>query len=107
MWAWSSIILQIAVLAIVYCYIFLFFRGTRGAQVLVGLGLLLAVLIGVTQIFDLSALNWLLRRFSVYLAVALLVIFQPEIRRALAELGRQPVFAAIAHIGVFVIIKDA
>jgi diadenylate cyclase len=94
MWVWGSMILQIAVLAIVYYYIFLFFRGTRGAQVLVGLGLLLAILIGVTQIFDLSALNWLLRRFSVYLAVALLVIFQPEIRRALAELGRQPVFTA-------------
>jgi diadenylate cyclase len=38
------------------------------------------------------ALNWLLGRFSVYLAVAMLVIFQPEIRRALAELGRQPLF---------------
>jgi len=60
--------------------------------VLVGLALLLVVLIGLTQIFSLDALNWILRRFSVYLAVALLVIFQPEIRRALAELGRQPVF---------------
>ena len=94
MWPWISTVVQIAVLAFVYYYIFVFFHGTRGAQVLVGLGLLLAVLIGITQIFSLDALNWLLRRFSVYLAVALLVIFQPEIRRALAELGRQPVFVA-------------
>jgi diadenylate cyclase len=96
-WPWVSSLLQIVVLSVVYYYIFVFFRGTRGAQVLVGLGLLLAVLIGVTQIFSLDALNWLLRRFSVYLAVALLIIFQPEIRRALAELGRQPVFAVPAE----------
>jgi len=84
-------------LAIMYYYIFLFFRGTRGAQVLVGLGLLLAVLIGITQVFNLDAVNWLLRRFSVYMAIALLVIFQPEIRRALAELGRQPAFVVSAE----------
>jgi diadenylate cyclase len=87
-------IVQIIVLACVFYYIFVFFRGTRGAQVLVGLALVLVVLIGMTQLFSLDALNWLLRRFSVYLAVALLVIFQPEIRRALAELGKQPVFTA-------------
>ena len=52
---WTSIqafglsgLFQIAVLACVFYYIFLFFRGTRGAQVLVGLALLLVMLIGVT-----------------------------------------------------------
>jgi diadenylate cyclase len=86
---WSAAA-QIVVLAIAYYYIFLFFRGTRGAQVLVGLVLLIIILIGLTQIASLDALNWILRRFSVYLALAFLVIFQPEIRRALAELGKQP-----------------
>lgn len=96
---WSSIqsfpfgvLVQIVVLACIFYYIFLFFRGTRGAQVLVGLVLLLVILIGLTQIFNLHALNWILRRFSVFLGVALLIIFQPEIRRALAELGKQPAF---------------
>ena len=92
-----SVVVQIAVLAIVFYYILLFFSGTRGAQVLLGLALLLVVLIGLTQIFNLDALNWLLRQFSVYLAVALLIIFHPEIRRALAELGRQPVFTISAN----------
>lgn len=101
---WDSILsigwgglFQIAVLAFVFYYIFVFFRGTRGAQVLVGLALLLVILIGATHVFKLNELNWLLRRFGVYLAVATLVIFQPEIRRALAELGRQPVFVPQAN----------
>ena len=85
---------QILVLAAGYYYIFLFLRGTRGAQVLVGLAFLLAILTGLTQLFNLDALNWILRRISVFFGAALLIIFQPEIRRALAELGRQPLFAA-------------
>lgn len=85
-----QILIQIIILAIAYYYIFLFFKGTRGAQVLVGLVLVLMILIGLTQIANFDVLNWILKRFSVYLAVAFLIIFQPEIRRALAELGKQP-----------------
>lgn len=98
LWFWSSFqslggfsgIFQILVLSMLFYYTFLFFRGTRAVQVLVGLVLLLLVLIVLSQLFNLEALTWLLRRFFVYLAIALLVIFQPEIRSALAELGRQP-----------------
>ncbi|MDA0577862.1 MAG: diadenylate cyclase CdaA [Verrucomicrobia bacterium] len=95
-WTWPEFgtLLQIAVLAIGYYYVFLFIHGTRGAQVLVGFALMLAVVIGLTSVFNLDALNWLLRRLLVFMGLALLVIFQPEIRRALAELGRQPVFTA-------------
>jgi diadenylate cyclase len=96
---WDSIrafgfgeLVQILALAGIFYYIFLFFRGTRGAQVLVGLAILLVLLIGSTSMLQLAELNWLLRKFFVGLTLALLVIFQPEIRRALAELGRQPTF---------------
>ncbi len=83
-------VFQVLVLTIVFYYIFLFFKGTRGAQVLVGLVILLIALLTLTKFADWAVLNWILRRITVYLAVALLIIFQPEIRRALAELGKQP-----------------
>ncbi|NCC50734.1 MAG: TIGR00159 family protein [Spartobacteria bacterium] len=85
--------LEILVLACVYYYVMLFFRGTRGAQVLYGFVFSLIILMILTQFLHLDTLNWVLKRFSVYLAVAFLIIFQPEIRRALAELGKQHVFA--------------
>jgi len=88
---------EIAVLAVAFYYLILFFRGTRGAQVLYGFVLLLIALMVLTNMFNLDALNWVLQRFSVYLAIALVVIFQPEIRRALAELGKQPVFGGAAR----------
>ena len=83
---------EVLVLAVAYYYVFLFLRGTRGAQVLVGLLIVIVALLGATYFLRLNELNWLLRKLSVYVAIGLLVIFQPEIRRALAELGKQPVF---------------
>ncbi len=90
---WTGLF-EIILLTIAFYYIFLFFRGTRGAQVLIGMLLLIAVLLTMTYLLNLSQLNWLLRRLSVYIAAGFVIIFQPEIRRALAELGRQPVFSS-------------
>ena len=95
-WPGARGVLEILVLAVVFYYLLQLIRGTRGAQVLSGLLVLLLALMGMTWIFDLDTLNWLLQRFSVYLAVALLIIFQPEIRRALAELGKRHLFVPVA-----------
>lgn len=87
-------VIEILVLAGIFYFVLIFFRGTRSAQVLFGLVLFITVFIGLTHVFRLEALNWLLRNLSVYLAIALVVIFHPEIRRALAELGRPAVFGS-------------
>ena len=86
-------LLEILVLAVLFYYTILFFRGTRGAQVLLGFVTAVVAMLVLTRIFNLDTLNWLLQRLSVYLVIAFVVIFQPEIRRALAELGKQHVFA--------------
>ncbi len=88
--------IEILVLASFYYMVIIFFRGTRSAQVLTGLIVLVVLLILLTWWLNLEQLNWLLGRLTLYLAVALFIIFQPEIRRALAELGRQPIFQAQA-----------
>lgn len=88
---WNGIF-EILVLFVAIYYILLFISGTRGAQVLSGLVVIIVSLIGITYLFRLDTLGWLLQRLSALLAVALLVIFQPEIRRALAELGTSQIF---------------
>lgn len=84
--------IEILCLAVVFYYLFFFLKGTRGAPVLTGLVLLFIGLIMLTRLIHLDALNWLLGRFLVYLALAVLIIFQPEIRRGLAELGKRHLF---------------
>jgi diadenylate cyclase len=77
-------------------YCFNFVRGTRGAPVVYGFILLLLSLSMVTFILHLEVLAWLLRSFVAFAAVAVLIIFQPELRRILAELGTHP-FLATSH----------
>ena len=96
---WGGVI-EIAVLAVLFYYAIRFFRGTRGAQVLLGFLTAVLAMLVLTRIFNLDALNWLLQQLSVSLVVALVVIFQPEIRRALAELGKQHVFSTQRERGV-------
>ena len=74
-------------------YGYLYFRGTRGAKVLTGLAIVFLTLTLISQLLNLVVISFIIRSFSVFLAVALVVIFQPELRRALAELGGHPIFS--------------
>jgi diadenylate cyclase len=87
---------EILILAVAIYYAFRFVRGTRGAPVVTGFVVLLLTFAIVTTLLDLKVLRWLLGTFSAFFAVAVLVIFQPELRRMLAELGNLPLFAS-AH----------
>lgn len=90
-------IIEILCLAVIFYYMSCFLKGTRGASMMAGLIIIFIVLIAATRFFRLEALTWLLERLSVYLAVALVIIFQPEIRHALAELGKQQFFSSLTR----------
>lgn len=85
--------IEILVLAVCIYQVYRAFRATRGAQVLVGLGIVLVVLTLVSQIFHFQVIGWLITRAAAVLAFALLVIFQPELRNALARLGSNRLFS--------------
>ena len=85
---------EILLLAAVIYYFLLLFRGTRGAAVFTGFVITLLVVVGLTRIFELDVMNWILSRVLAFLAIAVLVIFQPELRRALAQLGSQQFFSS-------------
>jgi diadenylate cyclase len=88
--------LEILILAIGIYYILRFIRGTRGAPIVTGFIVLLLAVAMVTYFLNLQVLRWILLAFSSFLAVAVVVLFQPELRRMLAELGNLPLFAT-AH----------
>jgi len=84
---------EIVLLSVAIYYGYLYFRGTRGAKVLTGLAIVFLTLTLISQLLNLVVIGWLVRSFSVFLAVALVVIFQPELRRGLAALGGHPIFS--------------
>lgn len=82
---WTDV-LDIAILAFLIYRTFLILRGTRAVQSLAGLAIL-AVLYVVADRLELYSVHWLLDRFFVYLFIAVIVLFQQDIRRALARAG--------------------
>lgn len=63
------------------------FRATRGAQIFVAVVMILAVLTSLAYLLDLKVIAWILLRSAVGIAFALVIIFQSELRAALARLG--------------------
>src|SRR2546423_1318112 len=99
---WDSVsniwrpVLEILILAVGIYYAFRFIRGTRGAPVVTGFFVLLVALVMVSFLLKLKVLQYLLGAFSAIFVLAVIIIFQPELRRMLAELGNLPLFAT-AH----------
>jgi diadenylate cyclase len=88
---WRPIV-EISILALGIYTAFLFIRGTRGAPVVTGFLALLLTLTIVTKVLHLTVVTVLLSQFFSVLAIAVVVLFQPELRRILAELGNLPLF---------------
>ena len=85
--------LEILILAVGIYYASRFIRGTRGWPVVIGFALLLIVLTLAATLLDLTVLRWLLANATVFIILGALIIFQPEIRRILGELGNLPFFS--------------
>jgi diadenylate cyclase len=86
-------VLEIAILSVGIYFSLNFIRGTRGAPVVYGFSLLVLTLTLLAYFLNLEVLIWLIRSFVAIAVVAVLIIFQPELRRILAELGTHPLFA--------------
>lgn len=87
---------EILILTVGIYSVLRFIRGTRGAPVVTGFMVVLLAFVLVSFLLDLKVLQYLLGAFSAFFILAVLVIFQPELRRMLAELGKLPLFAT-AH----------
>ena len=90
---WSDGVDLLAITLIVYGALKLI-RGTRAVQVLMGL----LVLVGIwwmAELLELKGLERLLQLFLIVLPFAIIVLFQQPIRRALAGLGRNPLFGLV------------
>ena len=87
--------LEIFILAVAIYYITRFLRGTRGWPVVIGFVVALLVLFAAAEVLNLVVLKWLLGAAYTFFAFAVLIIFQPELRRLLAELGNLPLFASM------------
>jgi len=89
-------LLDIALVAVVFYNLLLLVRGTRAVQVLVGLAFVGGIY-WASRVAELATLETILRNLLIFLPFAVIVLFQHEIRRALATFGRNPLIAFGSH----------
>src|SRR6185436_4879208 len=88
-------VLDILIVALIIYQLLQFIRGTHAVQIAVGT-VLLVVFYWISQLLNLETVNWLLRTFLPYVVFGLIVIFQAEIRKGLAHLGKTPLLGAFS-----------
>ncbi len=80
-------LIEVVVITILFYQFLLVIKGTRGWQMTMGITALVFFYY-LTRLLELRTVEWLLANFFTYFVFALIVIFQSELRRGLAELGR-------------------
>ena len=93
--AWRPAI-EIGIIWFVFYYVLISIRGTRAIQVLKGL-MVLFIAFFISQLLSLTTINWLLTKIFAISVIALLIIFQPELRRGLAHLGKNRFLAIFSR----------
>jgi diadenylate cyclase len=87
--------LDILIVAFIIYELLQLIRGTHAVQMALG-GMVLVLVYWVSQWADLETVNWLLRTFLPYVVFGIIVVFQAEIRKVLAHLGKTPLLGAFS-----------
>ncbi len=92
-------LIDIAIVAFVLYRLYSVMRGTIAAQIFLGLLLIIAVSF-VSQTLDMKLLSWMLRTVSDIWVIALIILFQPELRRILLLIGRNGLFTSFERYDI-------
>jgi len=92
-----SDLLDIIIVAFIVYKLYTLLRGTIAAQVFIGLMIILMISF-VAKTINLKALSWLLRLLTDIWVIAFVILFQPEIRRLLVMIARNPMFRMFTKV---------
>ncbi len=98
---WWQVLVELLLIGIVVYGVLRFLRGTRGLRLLKGIALVLVGLYLIIRLvagqFGLERIDFLYGRFLQFASIAIIVVFQPELRRALMRLGETRLFRSFSN----------
>lgn len=94
---WFNDTVDIALVYYLFYRLLLIIKGTRAFQMLIGIGLIVLVLIA-SQFLEFYTLDWLIHSFWSQIVLAVVILFQPEIRRTLAQVGQRSLFRSLSPV---------
>lgn len=97
---WWQVGIELLIIGAVVFFAFRFLQGTRGARMLKGVAFVLITLYLIVRLFaerfDLARIEFLYSKFLLFTYFAVVIVFQPELRRALMRLGETRLFRSMA-----------
>jgi diadenylate cyclase len=87
---WQDMV-DVILMSIIIYRLLLIIKGTKAAHMLIGLGLLLMASL-LSGYFELYTVDWMIQSFWAQIVIAIIILFQPEMRRALAQMGEAQIF---------------
>jgi diadenylate cyclase len=94
---WFNDTIDIALVYYLFYRLLLILKGTRALQMLIGIGLIVLALVA-SSTFEFYTLDWLIHSFWSQIVLALVILFQPEIRRTLAQVGGNNIFRSMSAV---------
>jgi diadenylate cyclase len=94
---WFYDTVDIALVYYILYRLLLIIKGTRAFQMLIGIGLIVLALIA-SRALEFYTLDWLIHSFWSQIVLAVVILFQPEIRRALAQVGERRLFRFMSTV---------
>lgn len=94
---WFNDTVDIALVYYIFYRLFFIIKGTRAFQMLIGIGVIVLALIA-SRALEFYTLDWLLHSFWSQIVLAGVILFQPEIRRALAQVGERRLFRSMSSV---------
>jgi diadenylate cyclase len=102
---WLLDLLDILLVAVLFYRLLILVKGTRSAQMYVGL--LVIVFVGfLARWFDLIAVKWIVDSLKTVWLIAFVILFQPELRHALAQFGRTRYFRSFLRGGSYGVLGE-
>ncbi len=94
---WFNDTVDIALVYYMFYRLLLIIKGTRALQMLIGIGLIVLALVA-SRALEFYTLDWLIHSFWSQIVLALVILFQPEIRRTLAQVGQNNLFKSMSAV---------
>lgn len=98
-------VLDIALVSFLFYQLYTFLKGSIAARMFIGLFLILLISV-VGDLFNMSALSWIMSNLKTVWVIAFVIIFQPELRRLLVYLGQSRLVRIFVKVGEPQFIED-
>ena len=95
---WTDVV-EILILAFLIYHILLWIKNTRAWSLLKGLGVVI-VFVGITALFNMSTILWIVQHVTGIAVTAIVVLLQPELRSAMEELGQTNILSSLFNLDV-------